>query len=136
MAGARTRTFEESNQLRDWFNLIMGEALFGAPWVLSFTDDGVATWSARAAGFLISLFAIAALLKYAEWEEWLVLAAGAWLVASPWALGFADRATQRNAHLAVGVLVVLVAAWEVWDFRRLMAAREASARRQGIVDFR
>ncbi len=133
--GERTRTFEESNQLRDWFNLIMGEALLGSPWILGYASDTVPTWIARVVGLLISLLAIAALLKYAEWEEWLVLAAGGWLVVSPWAMGFADRATPRTVHIAVGVIVVIVAAWELWDFRRLMAAREASARQQGITNF-
>jgi hypothetical protein len=133
--GERTRTFEESNQLRDWANLIMGEALLGSPWILSYSNDALPTWSARILGIVISILAIAALLKYAEWEEWLVLAAGGWLIVSPWAMGFADRSTPKVVHIAVGVVVVCVAAWELWDFRRLMAAREASARRQGIVDF-
>ena len=87
------------------------------------------TWSARIVGVVITILAIAALLKYAEWEEWLILAAGAWLVVSPWALGFSRSATPTAVHLIVGALVLVVAAWELWDFRRLMAAREASERR-------
>ena len=133
--GERTRTFEESNQLRDWFNLIMGEALLGSPWILGYASDTVPTWTARIIGLLISLLAIAALLRYAEWEEWLVLAAGGWLIVSPWAMGFADHGTAKVVHIGVGVIVVFVAGWEVWDFRRLMAAREASARQQGIGNF-
>lgn len=124
--GVRTRTFEESNQLRDWFNLIIGEALLGSPWLLGYSGDATATWSARIAGILISILAIAALLKYAEWEEWLVLAAGLWVIASPWVLGFAGNSAPRLVHLGVGVVVVVVAAWELWDFRRLMAARAAA----------
>ena len=127
--GERTRQFEDSNQLRDWFNLVMAEALLGSPWLLNYTSESVPTWSARIVGVVITILAIAALLKYAEWEEWLILAAGAWLVVSPWALGFSRSATPTAVHLIVGALVLVVAAWELWDFRRLMAAREASERR-------
>ena len=127
--GERSRQFEDSNQLRDWFNLVMAEALLGSPWLLNYTSESVPTWSARIVGVVITILAIAALLKYAEWEEWLILAAGAWLVASPWALGFSRSATPTAVHLIVGALVLVVAAWELWDFRRLMAAREASERR-------
>ena len=127
--GERTRQFEDSNQLRDWFNLVMAEALLGSPWLLGYAGESVPTWSARIVGVVITILAIAALLKYAEWEEWLILAAGAWLVASPWALGFSHSATPTAVHLIVGALVLVVAAWELWDFRRLMAAREASERR-------
>ncbi len=127
--GERTRQFEDSNQLRDWFNLVMAEALLGSPWLLNYTGESLPTWSARIVGVVITILAIAALLKYAEWEEWLILAAGAWLVVSPWALGFSRSATPTAVHLIVGALVLVVAAWELWDFRRLMAAREASERR-------
>ena len=130
--GERTRAFEDSNQLRDWFNLVMGEALLGSPWIFQYTSDPTATWSARIAGGLIGVFAIAALLKYAEWEEWLVLAAGAWLIVAPFALGFSGDSTPAAAHFVVGALVFVVAAWELWDFRRLMAAREASERQFDI----
>ena len=127
--GERTRQFEDSNQLRDWFNLVMAEALLGSPWLLNYTGESLPTWSARIVGVVITILAIAALLKYAEWEEWRILAAGAWLVVSPWALGFSRSATPTAVHLIVGALVLVVAAWELWDFRRLMAAREASERR-------
>jgi len=46
-------------------------------------------------GFVIGVVAIAALTRFAEWEEWINLMLGLWVLVSPWALSFAAQTTAR-----------------------------------------
>jgi hypothetical protein len=51
------------------------------------------------------------------WEEWINVALGAWLIASPWILGIASPAARAN-FIVVGVLVVALALYEMWQIRQ------------------
>jgi SPW repeat len=42
---------------------------------------------------------------------------GLWLIASPWLLGFAAKENAMWTSLALGLLVVAVSLWAVWDYR-------------------
>ena len=44
-------------------------------------------------------------------EEWIDVVAGAWLVVSPFALGFASQVSASAHTVAVGLLTLLFAAW-------------------------
>jgi len=48
-------------------------------------------------------------MKTERWQDWLNLLLGAWLAASPWALGYADehRHMAWSAWLAGGAVIVL-----------------------------
>ena len=39
------------------------------------------------------------------WQDWLNVAAGVWLIASPWVLGFAVNATALLTFVVLGVLI-------------------------------
>jgi hypothetical protein len=56
---------------------------------------------------------IAALLVFAEWEEWIELLAGLWMVASPFALGF-QHTTAMHVSIAIGLVVAYIAAFDLW----------------------
>jgi hypothetical protein len=47
------------------------------------------------------------MFKTLKWEDWVGVALGAWLFASPWVLGYRDNAAVMNA-LIVGSLLVIV----------------------------
>ena len=56
---------------------------------------------------------MAALAAFAVWEEWLNLAAGLWLVVSPWLLGF-QNSDAMTLHVVIGGIVAALASFEVW----------------------
>ncbi len=53
---------------------------------------------------------------WVRWPSALNLAAGIWLVAAPFALGFSTRAAIAN-DVVVGVLVIMMSAWALFTFR-------------------
>jgi hypothetical protein len=64
----------------DVYKLVLGVVLFVSPWLFAFAG-GAAAMDARADGAAIAVASLAALLAFAEWEEWVVLLAGLWMVA-------------------------------------------------------
>ena len=96
----------------DIYNLILGAALVLSPWLFTFTR-GAAKADAWVIGAAIILLSVRALVVFVEWEEWIVLVCAAWLVASPWLLGFLHTPAMR-LDIGIGLLVMYLAALELW----------------------
>jgi len=47
------------------------------------------------------------MFKTLKWEDWVGIGLGAWLIASPWALGFSDQAAPTMNALIMGSILVL-----------------------------
>jgi uncharacterized membrane protein HdeD (DUF308 family) len=105
----------ETKRLQDWANLVLGALLFISPWVLGYSADAYAGWTAWIGGILIAALAVAALAAFAQWEEWVNLALGVLVLVSPWVLGFAANLAALWAHVVLGLLVAVLAAWELWQ---------------------
>lgn len=101
---------------QDWFNLGLAVLLFLSPWLLGFMGDIRPARNAMIIGVMLAVLAVAALSTFAEWEEWLNLALGLWLMASPWLLGFTGNYYAFWTHLILGVLTGGASAWAVWDY--------------------
>jgi hypothetical protein len=64
---------------------------------------------------------IAVITEFHDWEEWVDLAIGVWLVVSPWVFGFAAFAAATDAaayaatmtFVATGVVTLALAAWSL-----------------------
>jgi hypothetical protein len=110
-------TQSKPERWQDWINLVLAVCLFISPWVLGFADERIATWDVWACAVVVAVFSIAALVNFAEWEEWVSLVVGVWLAVSPWVLQFAAASPAIWAALVIGILVALVAAWEIWSTR-------------------
>ncbi len=52
--------------------------------------------NAWVSGVIIGTVAVVALTKFAEWEEWVTLLLGVWVVVSPWVLGFVLTTASRS----------------------------------------
>jgi heme/copper-type cytochrome/quinol oxidase subunit 3 len=102
---------------QDWINLVLAIVLFISPWALGFMGERNPSWNAWISGVLIGAVALGALSVFREWEEWLNLLLGLWVVASPWILGFAAVSYAMGAHVALGLLIAASAAWEIWEVR-------------------
>lgn len=89
---------------QDWMILVLGAWLFFSPFVLDYTQTAAAS-NSYVIGLGLVLFAILALIDSRLWEEWANFALGAWLIISPFALGFSDMAAATWNHVIVGLLV-------------------------------
>jgi len=105
----------------DWVNLVLGIALVISPWVLAF-PAGAATYNAVIAGLVIGLVAIGAIVAFAQWEEWVNLIVGIWVLIAPFILGFGGAATAMWTHVVIGLVVAILAAVELWGVTRQPAA--------------
>jgi hypothetical protein len=108
------------DRVQDWLNLALAVLLFISPWALGFRDEPVAAWNAWVCSVIVAVFSIAALVNFAEWEEWVNLAIGAWLVISPWVLQFAHVRSALWTEVILGALILVLAAWEIWSTRHPM----------------
>lgn len=105
-----------------------GKILFGlwllvSPWMLNYTQASVAVWNSDVVGLIVAGSSLAAILKFTEWEEWINIVAGIWLIASPWILDYGSLLGPTSTlpvtanNLAVGLCIVILSLWElnVWE---------------------
>ncbi len=67
----------------DVINFILAVFLFLTPWIFGFMSEHTAARNAWVIGVVMGIVAIVALTKFAEWEEWVNLLLGVWVVVSP-----------------------------------------------------
>jgi SPW repeat len=105
------RTWRRESVL-DLYNLVLAAVLFASPWVFALTN-GTGKWDLRASSAAIAAISLVALVAYANWEEWINLLLGVWLMVSPWVLGFAHT---RAMHFSIGLgaVVAFLAALELF----------------------
>jgi SPW repeat len=96
---------------QDVVNFLLGVWLFISPWVLGFSKAGVVATNAWVFGIIIAGLALAAMLAYQTWEEWLAAAVGTWVFVSPWVLKAASNPRILWSSLIVGALLVILALW-------------------------
>lgn len=114
MPGAKL-SFPE--QWEDWCNWLLGIWLCISPWALRFDFDPTATKVAVVTGIVIILSELLALSFFRTWEELIDIILGAWLIISPWTLDISSPTVKLNFVL-VGLLVLSLAVYEIWDERR------------------
>jgi hypothetical protein len=110
-------------------NFLLGVWLVASPWLLAYVDQAPAALNASVVGVLVALVAAAALAadheprahatgerglgKFAPRlaEDWITAGLGAWLIVSPYILGFGAMPAASWTHFVVGVLVIALALW-------------------------
>jgi len=104
--------FSFPRQWQDWCSWGLGIWLVLSPWALFFDQERLAMENAVLVGTLILVAEVVELSIFRDWEEWINVVLGAWLVISPWALKLASVAATWN-FLAVGALVIVLAIYEI-----------------------
>ncbi len=96
----------------DMYNLLLAAVLLVSPWLFKLTNNSgrADLW---ATGAVIAVISLAAIIAYADWEEWANFLVGLWLIGSPWLLGFAHT-TAMHLSTAVGVIVAFLALLDLW----------------------
>ena len=92
---------------QDFVSLYLGAWAFLTPWVIGHPAGADVIASYVIAGFMISIFAITGLVVFRGWPECANIVLGAWLVVSPWLLGFARVDSLRWSALSIGALVMI-----------------------------
>lgn len=95
---------QERETAPDVYNLFLAAVLFLSPWLFKLTNSQgrIDLWVTSA---IIVILSLAAIIAYRDWEEWINVLMGVWLIASPWLLGFPHT---RAMHLSIGFGVVIV----------------------------
>lgn len=96
---------------RDAINLVLGIWLIVSPIALGYAAQTTPAWNAYAIGVVVAVLSAAALWQFQKWEEWLSAVLGAWLVVSPWILGFGVGHVATWNQVIVGVLGGVLAFW-------------------------
>ena len=114
---------------QDGINAVLGLWMFASPTILKFAVAGSpATRAAWVLGLAILVFAGIAVYMPKVWEEAVNILLGICLIASPWALRYAEQPTPMTNAVVVGVLVTAIAVWAMltdttvqkwWHDRRL-----------------
>lgn len=94
---------------QDWIDLALGMWLFFSPWLLYYTHVGGAQWQSYFLGVSVFLFALWSLFDKRAIGEGLNAAIGAWLVVSPWILGFYRQMPPTANDVAIGTAIALIA---------------------------
>ena len=113
---------------QDWINYFLGLWVFGSRWFIEHAmitaEHGGGTrgmlnlWVVGPAVVLLTTFAINGVI-IRVWAELAVLAFGAWLLLSPWIIGFTATAPLMCNSVIFGALIFVFAGWGLAvDLRR------------------
>jgi hypothetical protein len=107
---------------QDYVNVVVGAWLFFSPWILGFAGMQLALWNALIFGAVIFVLAVSALSAFQDWEEWVDMAVGLWLIISPWVLGVAATTAVVWNFVIVGVLALILSGWALREHHDAHAA--------------
>ena len=96
----------------DVYNLLIAIFLFVSPWLFAYANKA-AQVDLLASGILVGLASAIAIATLSDWEEWLNLSLGVWLMLAPWVLGF-SHARAMHMSVAVGGIVAYLAGLRLW----------------------
>jgi hypothetical protein len=113
MAGLFDTNFT-GTRFQDYANFVLGVLLFVSPWALGYADQEMAARIAWIGGLIVAILSFAAIVQFAEWEEWVNLLVGLAVIASPYVFGFTHVMHAVMAHYVLGILIVIAAATELW----------------------
>lgn len=103
-------------QIVTWLMMVTAIVLCFAPWIWGNAPDAAkdAHRNELAIGIIVLLVVLARFSRHAgPWSDWTVMAAGGWLVASPWILGLQKAETfnsaQQTINVAAGTVLIVLA---------------------------
>ena len=111
MIATRTTRLRRQAAL-DFYTLACGVFLLIAPWLFGFVRP-LGRLDAELVGLAVIALSIAAIFVFADWEEWVKVLLGLWLIAAPWLLGFAHTSAM-HVSIAMGLAVTFLALLELW----------------------
>jgi len=108
---------EAKNRFRwqDTLNLMLGIGVGVSPWLLGYAVTlPAATWNAMIVGGAIVVLAAIDIDVPALWEEWSIVALGAWLAASTFILGLLELRMAATVTIGAGLAIVVLGLWALY----------------------
>jgi|GEM_PF-881458 len=106
---------------QDWTVVFLGAWLAMSPWQLEFTLNHPATANACGVGMVLVLFNVMSVARLMELGQEIVnIMAGFWLILSPYSLNFSESRSLTLDAMGVGIAVVCLAFWQIFDAVRLV----------------
>jgi hypothetical protein len=102
----------------DWLGMLLGVMIVLSPWFAGRAAGELPVLNAVAVGAAVLLLAESELVDLHRWEESLELLCGLWLIAAPFVFEY-TWAALSTWHFALGGIVALLAAIELWQDRTL-----------------
>jgi hypothetical protein len=100
--------------IQDGISLISAVLLFLSPWAFGYSGEAMAARMAWIFAIVVGIMAVAALVRFAEWEEWVTLVLGLCVIAAPWFFGFAAVTPALATFVVLGVVIALASSSELW----------------------
>ncbi len=109
---------------QDLANFALGLWVIISPWTIEHVMAGPGTsgtvteaamWNHYVVGLAVVIIAGAAASAWLAWEEWTNAVLGAWLVISPWMLGYSTSPGLMWNAVISGALIVLFAGWTLME---------------------
>lgn len=101
----------KSLKWEDWLGIGAGAWLLVSPWALGYAEHFGPTLNALLLGCALISLEMLNLDEHQNLEEWMDIAAGLWLVVSPFILGFWALVPASVNALSVGLVSIALAAW-------------------------
>jgi hypothetical protein len=93
---------------------MLGLFLFLSPWFLGYSQS-LSKADASVSRLVVVLISIADIPVFSEWQEWLNLLLGLWLIFAPWTLGVAHTAARFS--IGVGLTIAYITLLDIWWIR-------------------
>ena len=110
---ADKKSLQSHRAWEDWLGIALGILVMLSPWLVNEIGHGAALTNAALAGLAILVLAELDLVALRRWAEVGLLACGAWVIASPFVLGYGGQ--LRSAQVALGLVVAALGAFELWQ---------------------
>ncbi|MGQ0685441.1 SPW repeat domain-containing protein [Bradyrhizobium sp.] len=103
----------------DWLGMLLGVLIILSPWFptqeAADTDRSLMVLNAFVVGIIVLGLCQLEYVALQRWQEVAGIVLGLWLIASPAIFGYANDGMMLLAHSVLGVLVVLLAALQLWQ---------------------
>ena len=118
--------FKTHRTWEDWLGMLLGVVIVLSPWFPMQGDREII--DAERSFVILNTFTVGLLvfglaqLEYValqRWEEVAEIGLGLWLIASPFVLGYSGDDLLRAWHVALGAIIVLLGALQLWQDWRL-----------------
>jgi uncharacterized membrane protein len=112
-----------------WITGALGLVLGIAPFVLGYSDNTSALWTSIILGAVVFLASVYGAFDEhpTNWEYWVAGIAGLLAVIAPFVLGFSALTTALWTTVIVGVLMLALAAYEVFYLPRQQGGSSSQA---------
>ncbi len=109
------RIIRVHHEWQDWLSMLLGVVVGISPWLAGQQDNMVINWNAFLIGAVIVALGALEAIALSRWEEGAEIAAGLWLLVSPFVFGYANAGPLRYWHFVLGAAVMLLGALELWQ---------------------